>query len=145
MNCSRENSGVCRFHRKWVEAIIDEIISAHYQFPIDYKMHQYELAKAIYDLGGTENVFWESERTIDIIWQFLEKWQRVGLKENSLVEWVRRFRKDKWEAARAYWQEIRDGIEEGFSDGADAIPQVVAPYQAARLDVMEKNSHKGEK
>ena len=25
-----ENSGVCRFHRKWVEAIIDEIIAAHY-------------------------------------------------------------------------------------------------------------------
>jgi glyceraldehyde-3-phosphate dehydrogenase (ferredoxin) len=32
-----ENSGVCRFHRKWVEAIVDEIIEAHYKYKIDAK------------------------------------------------------------------------------------------------------------
>jgi glyceraldehyde-3-phosphate dehydrogenase (ferredoxin) len=136
-----ENTGVCRFHRKWVEAIIDEIISAHYKFPVNFKTHQYELARSIYQreaikAGGSK--FWESERTIDIIWQFLEKWQRLGLKDASLDEWIHRFQSDKWEAARAYWDEISAGIADAMAAGAEAIPDQVAPYQAAKMDVMEK-------
>ena len=133
-----ENSGVCRFHRKWVEAIVDEIISAHYDFNIDYKAHQFKLAKLIYELDGEQVVFWENERTIDIVWQYLEKWVRFGLQGESLQQWVQRFRDDKWAAAHAYWDEMRAGIADAFADGADAIPEVVAPYQAARLDVMQK-------
>jgi glyceraldehyde-3-phosphate dehydrogenase (ferredoxin) len=140
-----ENSGVCRFHRKWVETIVDEIISAHYQFPIDYKAHQFELAKEIYLLDGATTSFWESERTIDVIWQFLEKWDRVGLKDTSLTGWVQRFRANKWEAANAYWEEIRAGIEAGFAAGVEAIPDSVAPFQAAKLDLMDDQTSKGEK
>jgi glyceraldehyde-3-phosphate dehydrogenase (ferredoxin) len=126
-----ENSGVCRFHRKWVEAIIDEIISAHYHFPVDYKAHQFELAKAIYQREGQAVVFWESERTIDLVWRYLEAWLDEGLGEESLLAWVQRFRQDKWAAARAYWEEMRQGIAEAFAAGAGAIPEVVAPYQSA--------------
>ncbi len=133
-----ENSGVCRFHRKWVEAIVDEIISVHYDFPINYKQHQFELAKCIYEREGEGVIFWESERTIDVVWQYLEKWQRFGLDDDSLRDWVRRFREDKWLAARDFWNEMRTGIAEAFESGAEAIPDVVAPYQAAKLDVMEK-------
>lgn len=139
-----ENSGVCRFHRKWAEAIVDEIISAHYQFPVDYKAHQFKLARQIYELDGEAVAFWESARTVDVIWQYLERWARIGLKDESLHAWVSRFRVEHeaqgipWEAARAYWEEIRAGIAEAFAAGADAIPEVVAPYQAARMDVMEK-------
>jgi len=136
-----ENTGVCRFHRKWVEAIVDEIISAHYQFPIDYKAHQFELARQIYEADGDQSIFWESQRTIDVIWQYLEKWDRLGLKEPDLIAWIKRFRADRWKAARAYWEEIRTGIANAFQAGADAIPDVVAPYQAAKLDVMEKRPH----
>jgi glyceraldehyde-3-phosphate dehydrogenase (ferredoxin) len=136
-----ENTGVCRFHRKWVEAIVDEIISAHYQFPIDYKAHQFELARQIYEADGDQSIFWESQRTIDVIWQYLEKWDRLGLKEPDLIAWIKRFRADRWKAARAYWEEIRTGIANAFQAGADAIPDVVAPYQAAKLDVMEKRTH----
>jgi glyceraldehyde-3-phosphate dehydrogenase (ferredoxin) len=133
-----ENSGVCRFHRKWVEAIIDEIISAHYHFPVDYKAHQFELAKQIFEREGPGVVFWESERTLDLVWMYLEKWQRFGLKDVTLDEWLRRFREDKWDAAKAYWDQILEGIQAAFAAGAAAIPDVVAPYQAAHLDVMEK-------
>lgn len=137
-----ENTGVCRFHRKWVEAIIDEIISAHYRFEVDYKAHQFELARQIYKYDGDQSVFWESERTIDVIWQYLEKWERLGLNDPDLHAWIERFQADRWEAARAYWEEIRVGILEAFQDGAEAIPDVVAPYQAAKLDVMEKTNKK---
>ncbi len=137
-----ENSGVCRFHRKWVEAIVDEIISAHYHFPVDYKAHQFELARSIYEQEGSAVVFWESERTVDIVWRYLEGWVAEGLAEESLLEWVRRFREDKWTAGRAYWEEMRQGIAEAFDAGAEAIPQVVAPYQSAKVEVGEKGAGK---
>jgi len=133
-----ENSGVCRFHRKWVEAIVDEIIAIHYDLKVDYKAHQFKLVHQIYELEGDAVAFWESERTIDVIWQYLEKWVTHGLKDPALHEWTAHFRKDKWAAARAYWDEYRAGIAEAFAAGADAIPEIVAPYQAARADVMEK-------
>lgn len=136
-----ENSGACRFHRKWVEAIIDEIISEHYHFSLDYKAHQFELARQIYELEGSRVVFWENERTIDVIHQYLEKWVRLGLKNESLTRWSQRFQQDKWEAGRAYWDEIVAGISEAFQAGAQSIPGMVAPYQAAAIDVMEKKPH----
>lgn len=133
-----ENSGVCRFHRKWVEAIIDEIISSHYNFTVDYKAHQFALAKAIYELDGDAVRFWDSERTIDMIWKYLEGWTTHELKDPALLEWVERFRADKWSAARAYWDEMRAGIALAFEKGADAIPEINPPFRAARQDVMDK-------
>lgn len=137
-----ENTGVCRFHRKWVEAIVDEIIEAHYRYPVNYKAHQFDVAKQIYDSEGATAGFWESERTVDIIWQFLEKWERHGLVDNSLHEWINRFRNDKWSAAHDFWSEIQAGIQEAFTAGPESIPDISAPYQAARLDVMEKKAQK---
>jgi glyceraldehyde-3-phosphate dehydrogenase (ferredoxin) len=137
-----ENTGVCRFHRKWVEAIVDEIIEAHYHYRVDYKAHQFEVAKHIYEAESASIRFWESERTVDILWQFLEKWERQGLKDESLHAWINRFRQDKWAAAREFWNEIRTGISEAFTAGPESIPEVSAPYQAARLDLMEKKAGK---
>jgi glyceraldehyde-3-phosphate dehydrogenase (ferredoxin) len=133
-----ENTGICRFHRKWAETIVDEIISAHYNFPVNYKAHQFELFRQIFQEEGDRAVFWEGERTVDIIAVFLEKWQRFGLKDASLDEWVRRFRDDKWLAARDFWDEILAGIQEAVAAGHQAIPDMSAPFKAAKLDVMEK-------
>jgi glyceraldehyde-3-phosphate dehydrogenase (ferredoxin) len=135
-----ENSGVCRFHRKWVEAIVDEIIESHYKFPLNYKQHQFARVKMIAALEGQEVRFWEAERTVDVLWQFLENWERHGLDQPSLHDWVRRFRADKWAAARQFWEEVRTGIQEAIAAGPQALPDVSAPYQAARLDVMDKKS-----
>lgn len=134
-----ENSGVCRFHRKWVEAIIDEIITAHYDLRIDYKTHQFTVTRDLFDHDGSSVVFWEGERTIDMIWRFLEDWDTRGLKDASLTEWLERFRSDKHKAAQDYWDEMRAGIDEVFSGSPDSIPEISAPFKAARLDVMEKN------
>ena len=135
-----ENSGVCRFHRKWVETIVDEIIILHYHYEIDYKAHQFELVKRICEREAEHASFWENERTIDIIHQYLEKWDRLGLKDESLQEWLKRFRADKWQAARSYWEEIRTGIQDALAAGSEGMPDISAPYQAARLDVMEKKT-----
>ena len=137
-----ENSGICRFHRKWAETIVDEIISAHYNFPVDYKAHQFEIFRQIFEAEGDRAVFWEGERTVDIIAAFLEKWQRFGLKDASLNEWVSRFQADKWQAARAFWDEILAGIREAVAAGPQAIPDMSAPFKAAKMDVMEQPKQK---
>lgn len=135
-----ENSGVCRFHRKWVEAIVDEIITAHYDLGIDYTKHQFNLCKDIHDHESPSVVFWESERNIDLIWKFLEDWKLRGLNDASLEDWLNRFQQDKYRAARQFWEEIREGIEEAFEAGADSIPEIAPPYKAAKLDIMEQKN-----
>ncbi len=128
-----ENSGVCRFHRKWAETIIDEIISSHYRFPVDYKAHQFELAKRIYELDGAAVVPWESERTVDMLSRYLEETGRDSdFKDAELRAWVERFRADKWAAARAYWDELRAGSAEAFAAGPAAIPDQRAPGPGAK-------------
>jgi hypothetical protein len=73
-----------------------------------------------------------------VLWQYLEKWDRFGLDDEDLQEWVTRFRADPWAAAHAYWDEVQAGIAGAFEAGHQAIPGVASPYQAARMDVMEK-------
>jgi glyceraldehyde-3-phosphate dehydrogenase (ferredoxin) len=112
-----ENSGACRFHRKWVEDIIDEIILSHYDLKIDYWAMNFNLARAISDFQSASSVFWESERVVEIIQGYLEKWQRDGFKNVDLDEWVARFQKDKWQAARDYWDAMYAGMQEAFAQG----------------------------
>ncbi|HTP11420.1 MAG TPA: aldehyde ferredoxin oxidoreductase C-terminal domain-containing protein [Anaerolineae bacterium] len=112
-----ENSGACRFHRKWVEDIIDEIILSHFTLNFDYWRDQFTLAKAIHDHQSSRGVMWESERVVDIIRGFLEKWGRDGLREPELLAWLEKFRADKWQAAREFWQEMYDGMSEAFVAG----------------------------
>ncbi len=112
-----ENSGSCRFHRKWVEDIIDEIILSHFDLNFDYWRDQFDLAKAIHDHQSARGMMWESERVVDLIHGFLEKWERAGLREPELLAWLARFRADKWQAARDFWQAMYDGMSEAFAQG----------------------------
>ncbi len=54
---------------------------------------------------------------VDILQGFLEKWERDGLREPELLEWIARFRADKWKAAHEFWQEMYDGMAEAFVEG----------------------------
>jgi glyceraldehyde-3-phosphate dehydrogenase (ferredoxin) len=135
-----ENSGICRFHRKWAEAIVDEIIASHYDLPLDYKTHQFTITQAICEAEIDGVVFWESERTVDIIQSYLKGWERLGLKEPALHEWLERFRADKWTAARDYWNEIHAGILDALASGPQVIPDQHPEHKAAVIDVMEKRA-----
>ena len=113
-----ENSGICRFHRKWSEVIVDEIISAHYRFPVNYKAHQFELAKRIYEFNGAA-VVQMGERARFSTWSgTISKRpdETATSRMPSFRAWVERFRADKSSgAARAYWDELRAGIAEAFA------------------------------
>lgn len=129
-----ENSGVCRFHRKWAETITDEILMAHYGLKVDYKAHQFFLAKAIYERENSKDVLWETEKNADLVLSFLEMWQRNGLKNAELDQWVERFHADKSAAAREFWKEIRRGIAQAFVDGPDAIRDQLTPGQLKKIN-----------
>lgn len=107
-----DNSGICRFHRGWVEKIIEKIIDKLFEVKIDYFAHHKKLAQKI-NLNN-QPVFWESERVVDIIKIYLEK-VLVGEPNNrELQELINKFNKDKFATAKEYWQQILNGQNKGF-------------------------------
>ena len=129
-----ENSGICRFHRKWAETITDEILRAHYAgMDVDYKAHQFGLAREIYEREAPKIVFWESERVMDMVMGYLVQWESDGLRSPELMEWLGRFREDKHSATKAYWDAIYNGIKSAFKDGPNAIPDNPTPGQQKKL------------
>jgi len=112
----------CRFHRKWLEDIVDQIVLSHFELNFDYWGDNFKLAKAIHDHQSRQSVFWESERVVDIIHGFLEKWGRDGLRDPDLLAWLDRFRADKWQAARDFWQAMYEGMAEAFATGMAEPP-----------------------
>jgi glyceraldehyde-3-phosphate dehydrogenase (ferredoxin) len=128
-----ENSGICRFHRKWSETITDEILRAHYAgMDVNYKAHQFQLAREIYEREAPKIVFWESERVMDMVMGYLVQWESDGLRTPELLEWLARFREDKKTAVRDYWNAIYNGIRSAFRAGPDAIPDSFTPGQQKR-------------
>jgi hypothetical protein len=69
----------------------------------------------------------------DLIFTFLEQWERHGLKEPALLEWLERFRVDKPAAALAWWKEVLRGTRDAFNDGADRIADVLTPGQEKKI------------
>jgi hypothetical protein len=104
---------------------------------VDYKAHQFELAKQLYELDGNAIVPWEGERTVDAVWKYLED---IGgdKPDADLAAWIARFRADKWATGRAYWEELRAGIADAFVAGPMAIPDQRSPGPVAVVDVMAK-------
>ena len=124
-----ENSGICRFHRKWAETITDEILCAHYNIQIDYKDHQYQLSKAIFEREGEKSLVWNSSRVADIISGYLSFWKEQQLKNPDLDTWIKRFSQDKNQAANDFWKEIYRGQCDAFNCGSQEIPDKLSPKQ----------------
>jgi hypothetical protein len=112
------------------ETITDEILRAHYTgLDANYKEHQFELAREIYEREAPKIVFWESQRVMDMVMGYLVQWESDGLRSPELMEWLGRFRDDKDATVKAYWKAIYNGIKSAFKDGAGAIPDVLTPGQ----------------
>ena len=109
-----DNGGFCRFHRSWVEELLQDIINKHYNINVDFYSHHKKLAQKIN--MNNKSVFWESERVIDIVKEF----DRTVLAEYPTSEaakkWLEKFEKDKFGAAKECWEEIRRGINDALKD-----------------------------
>lgn len=127
-----DNGGICRFHRKWAERITGEILQSHYDLDVDFKAHQFALAKAIYQQEGDKSRPWMSERVGDLVLGFLQHWRDNGLKDPELEFWLRRFQENKEAAMRRFWEEIYRGQAEAFAAGLPATVKA-APAGAAAV------------
>ena len=125
-----DNSGICRFHRKWAEVLTGEIIQAHYNLEVDYKAHQFALAQAIHERESAKSRLSESARMADLLVGFLEHWRANGLHNPELNTWLARCQEDKHAAVRDFWQAIQRGQAEAFAQGPEAVPTLTAPHHA---------------
>jgi glyceraldehyde-3-phosphate dehydrogenase (ferredoxin) len=110
-----DNFGMCRFHRKWAEEMIPEIVESLFGLKEGFLQSIAMTASRINSRNSS--VFWESERNMDLVYAFLERQKTVCNVQNSeLDKWIDLFRKDKKEAALNYWYEIHKGVQESLRE-----------------------------
>jgi glyceraldehyde-3-phosphate dehydrogenase (ferredoxin) len=108
-----DNAGMCRFHRGWSERIWADIVCGHLNVELDYPGYHTALARRIHAQGAP--VYWESARLERIIHAYLRAVREDSPDDADLGDWLWRFDQDRPAAARAYWDELRGGIDEGMA------------------------------
>jgi hypothetical protein len=81
---------------------------------IDYPGHHAAVAKRIHAQG--KPVYWESPRIVELIHGYLRQAMEEDANNRVLMEWLDRFDDDPPGAARAYWGEMREGIDERMGE-----------------------------
>lgn len=107
--------GICRFHRKWAEEMIPEIIGSLFDMKDLFleKVHQ----TACHINTRNASIFWEAERNIDFVYTFLKRKQVINNeKSKELSRWIDYFEKDKKEASMNFWYEMHKGMTESLHD-----------------------------
>jgi glyceraldehyde-3-phosphate dehydrogenase (ferredoxin) len=110
-----DNLGMCRFHRLWAEEMLPEVIGELFDQKAAFLQRTMITASRINSRNAS--VFWESERSADLVHTFLKRHRDVeGNTDADLQSWIERFEKDKGEAALSYWYEIHKGIHESLRE-----------------------------
>ncbi len=110
-----DNMGICRFHRAWAEDMVPEIMETLYGLGKGYVERTAITATRINSRNAS--VYWESERNIDFILEFMKKKRDIeGSKDEDLLYWLDFFEKDRHEAAFSFWYEIHKGITESLKE-----------------------------
>ena len=110
-----DNMGICRFHRKWAEDILPDVIGSLYGLKDEFSQTIAITATRINSRNAS--IFWESERSYDFIHTFLKRKKQVeNDTSKELDRWLDLFNKDKVEAALSFWYEIHKGIHESLRE-----------------------------
>ena len=63
------------------------------------------------------SIFWESEKNMDYVHTFLKRLHTVeNNNDEDLIKWLDYFKKDKKEAALAFWYDVHKGIHESLRE-----------------------------
>jgi glyceraldehyde-3-phosphate dehydrogenase (ferredoxin) len=110
-----DNLGLCRFHRNWAEEMAPQILDELYG--LKERFIESNRITACRINSRNASVFWESERSVDLVYTFLKRKQTL---ENSndaeLLRWIRLFETGKHEAALSFWYEMHKGIQETLTE-----------------------------
>ena len=102
-----DNAGICRFHRRWAEKMLPLLYKEMWGVDVDLDAHAREMYRRIaeYDRrAGAEPRFWESMKARDVVVSIAS--------EIKSAEWVERFSKDPWGAAREWWNRFYAKVKE---------------------------------
>ncbi|MBU4053373.1 MAG: aldehyde ferredoxin oxidoreductase [Proteobacteria bacterium] len=106
-----DNLGFCRFHRAWAEDLLPDIVEKIFGCKDAFLRAISLTASRI--TSRNASVFWESERTLDMVFTFLKNQKEVhGVQNEDLNHWVEFFERDKSAAAYEFWYEMHKGIHE---------------------------------
>jgi glyceraldehyde-3-phosphate dehydrogenase (ferredoxin) len=110
-----DNLGMCRFHRAWAEEMLPDIVETLFARKNQFMEMVSVTASRINSRNSS--IFWESERTIDLLHSFLVRKREVeGESHPELLAWIDKFKRDKNEAALEFWYEIHKGIHESLRE-----------------------------
>jgi glyceraldehyde-3-phosphate dehydrogenase (ferredoxin) len=110
-----DNMGMCRFHRAWAEEMMPEIVGSLYGLEKEFLENTSKMASRIQSRNAS--IFWESERSLDMIQTFLIRKHTVdGVTDPTLLGWIDAFGKNKPEAALHFWYEMHMGIQESLKE-----------------------------
>ncbi len=113
-----DNLGICRFHRAWAEEIMPDIVEKIFGLKDEFLRSINMTASRI--TSRNASVFWESERSIDMVHTFLKKKKEVdGVNDKELDHWIRMFDEDKNMAAYEFWYEMHKGAHEVLREFPD--------------------------
>ncbi|KSW11744.1 hypothetical protein CF15_02710 [Pyrodictium occultum] len=100
-----DNAGLCRFHRRWAERLLERMYRELLGVDVDLSSHAAETLRkiAVYQLeAGAEPRPWETRKTVDMVagiaWEVGSRdWAERLLKDPSAArEWWERFRRRLW-------------------------------------------------
>ncbi|TDA36417.1 MAG: glyceraldehyde-3-phosphate:ferredoxin oxidoreductase [Hadesarchaea archaeon] len=107
-----ENNGLCRFHRGWSERILPRLLEEAWGIKVDYDAHCKGILKRIVEYNrraGVGPVFFEGERIVDVVATMARE---LSEKNESGRKWWEKFQRDKWGAAKEYWERFLRKYEE---------------------------------
>ena len=106
-----DNLGFCRFHRTWAETLLPDMVG-HIFGEKDAFLRSISLT-ASRITSRNASVFWESARSMDVVFEFLKNKKQVdGVSDPELDRWMARFTRDRHAAAYEFWYEMHKGIHE---------------------------------
>jgi len=94
-----DNAGFCRFHRGWLEKVIDKAYQALGvdEDPVKHALRMYRLIAEYRKRAGAPPVPWESRKTMDLVATIaaemrVSPWaERMAESPEASLEWWRRF------------------------------------------------------
>lgn len=103
-----DNSGMCRFHREWAEAIYEKLYELRGVKDAEKRhVEIYRLIVKYQDLAGATPSYWDSRKIID----FLEK----AANDYGNEQWASKFTLNRDKAAREWWTRFYNKLNELLS------------------------------
>ncbi|MFO7723066.1 MAG: aldehyde ferredoxin oxidoreductase N-terminal domain-containing protein [Bacteroidales bacterium] len=110
-----DNLGICRFHRAWAEELMPHILEELFGCKDAFMKSVNMSASRI--TSRNASVFFESQRTIDLVHTFLKKKNETAPgKDPVLSQWLGRFQDDPHHAALDFWYDIHKGLHESLRE-----------------------------